>query len=174
MPTTLNFNLRTHMHHFREAGDGKELRLPVLLQLVLFANARNRCWPSQKTIGSNLGCDHSMVSKAIKWLREHGAIYVVPYEYRVDAEADLEPSKHVYQLTGLVLLGGEPVPYLYMADEALQQSLSELRNIGGASVIALLFGHCAESTQSDCAVLAQDPCVDTAHDPCADSAHKVF
>jgi hypothetical protein len=140
MTSTLNWNLREHLHRFRDGGKGQELRWPVLTALILHSNQRGRCWPGQELIADEVGTDQARVSSAICWLFEHGAIYNVPYEHRVGAERELQPSKYVYQLTSLIRFGDIVVPYLYETDEATEAMKQELLHIGADSVVAFLNG----------------------------------
>jgi hypothetical protein len=81
-----------------------------------------------------------------------------PPSDHVGEQARLEPRKYVYQLTGLIRLGDETVPYLYGDDESRVNMLDELVRIGGAHVVEFLFSQCAESAHAE-----------SAH---AESAHK--
>ncbi len=138
MTSTLNWEMRSHLHSFREGGKGQEFRWPVLTVLILHSNQRNRCWPGQDLIAKEIGTNQARVSAAIRWLFEHGAIYNVPYEYRVEDERELPPSKYVYQLTGLMRFDDEVVPYLYQTDEAVKAMMQELSHIGAGNVVAFL------------------------------------
>lgn len=124
MTTTLNFDLRRHLRDLRDDG-----RLNLLIALVLHANIRLRCWPSIPLLIDETGWSVASVNDAKKWLLEHKAIMLVPYELRVDEETKLPRAQHVYQLTGLLKLDDKTVPYLYMAPEAVAAVKAVLADI---------------------------------------------
>jgi len=62
-----------------------------------------------------------LVTRAKQWLLDVGAMVLVPYNKRVDDELKLPPRQHVYQLTGMIKLGDEIVPYLYLSEEQLKE-----------------------------------------------------
>lgn len=163
MTTVLNWDLREHMHLFREEpGEGREIRLDVLINLILHANLRGRTWVSRDRIARELGIGKPRVSAALKWLFEKGAVYNVPFQYRIGTERDLEPRKYVFQLTGVVRFSDELViPYLYLPDieSEIANTLRELADIGGEALVDFLtqgsdsehslFGQSSDSERSD-------------------------
>jgi hypothetical protein len=112
---TLHWEMRGMLKEMREEG-----RLAVLTALILHANIRMRCWPSVPLLIDETGWSSASVTAAKVWLIEHGAIVLVPYRKRVDEECRLPRSKHIYQLTGMMNIGGETKPYLYMTPESEQ------------------------------------------------------
>lgn len=94
-------------------------RLDVLIDLILRANIRLRCYPGVRKIAKDIGATNTPTSDAKQWLEEHGAFVLVPYSKRVDEELKLPPKQHVYQLTGVIQLEGKSYQYLYMTPEAL-------------------------------------------------------
>lgn len=111
---TLHWALRAHLKDLREDG-----RLAVLTALILHANLRMRCWASTDLLISETGWSRVPVVAAKKWLGEHGAFVLVPFRKRVDEELKLPRRQHVYQLTGILRLYGETVPYLFLSPEAI-------------------------------------------------------
>lgn len=93
----------------------KEHRVGVLFFLILHANVRLRCWPSVDRIVEKTTISRPVVIKAVKWLEEHCAIELVPFNKRVDDELQLPPRQHVYQLTGFIEWEGERIKYLYFS-----------------------------------------------------------
>ncbi len=142
MTTVLNWDLREHMHLFREEpGEGREIRLDVLINLILHANLRGRTWVSRDRIAREIGAAEARVSAALKWLFQKGAIYNVPFKYRIGEERDLEPRKYVFQLTGIIRFNGElVVPYLYLPnlESEIANTLRELADIGGEALVDFL------------------------------------
>lgn len=124
----LSWKIRPYLKEFKE--DERGARLAVLIDLMLRANHRLRCWPSMETIAADTGYSLSTVTEAKKWLLAHGAIMLVPFKMRMEAEKELPKRQHVYQLTGMVIVStGEKVPYLVLnpdAQSALEILLSEI------------------------------------------------
>lgn len=101
----------------------KDNRWGFLTILILRRNKRNRCWPAMRTIAKkaypgkmkesagNLG----MATRAKRWLLAHGAITLVKPEHRIGAEKKLARNRHVYQLTGVVVIDKKVYPYLYIS-----------------------------------------------------------
>lgn len=111
---TLHWALRAHLKDLRDDG-----RLALLTALILHANIRMRCWASTDLLISETGWSRVPVVAAKKWLGEHGAFVLVPFRKRVDEELKLPRRQHVYQLTGILRLDGETVPYLFLSPEAV-------------------------------------------------------
>ena len=100
----------------------RDNRWDYLTILILRANKRNRCWPAMRTIAKkaypgktkgsagNLG----MATRAKTWLLAHGAITLVKPERRIGAEKKLARNRHVYQLTGVIVIDKKVYPYLYI------------------------------------------------------------
>jgi len=58
---------------------------------------------------------------------EMGAIYVVPQDERLDTERSMNAKNgYVYQLTGIIRLGDEAVPYLHMNSEAWESLFNQM------------------------------------------------
>lgn len=112
MVATLNFDLKDAPPELWEGS-----HWAVLTMLVLHANVRNRCWPSIDFLVDKLGKSTSTVIAAIKWLRRHGAVTLVPKAERVDREKTLPARQYVYQLTGKLTFGERTICYLYMPSE---------------------------------------------------------
>lgn len=108
MTATLNFQVRDYMRDLYP-----EHRWGLLTMLILYADIRNRCWPSVDRLAHDMGLSPTKVSTAKKWLLEHGAIELVPYGKRVGDERKLPARQHVYQLTGRVEIDGKDISYLY-------------------------------------------------------------
>ena len=163
MGTTINWKLREHLHRFRdEPGDGREIRLGVLLNLILHSNHRGRTWVGRDRIAAEIGASERRVSSALQWLFEKGAIYNVPYQYRMGVECDLEPRKYVFQLTGVIRFDNDLViPYLYLPDleSEIAHTLAELQEVGGTELVRfltqgsdsahLLFGQGVDTERAD-------------------------
>lgn len=118
MPTTLDWKLREALPHLRENG-----RLNVLVALILRANVRNRCWPTMERIAKDTGYGLEAVNEAKKWLKEHGAIEIVPFAQRVGEEKKIRSNRqHVYQLTGVIEIDGTTYPYFYISPTEISDS----------------------------------------------------
>lgn len=109
MPPTLDYGLKECMAELTKDG-----RWNVLSVLILHANIRNRCWVGMDTIAA-MATNNSprKATKAKKWLQDHGAFTLVPFDKRVEQELDLPARQHVYQLTGTVTIDGTVYNYLY-------------------------------------------------------------
>lgn len=110
MVATLNYELKDAPVDLWEGS-----RWTVLTMLILHANIRNRCWTSIDYLASKLGKSTATIEAALKWLRKVGAVEVVPYKERVDAEKLLPTRQYVYQLTGKLTNGDQSIPYLYVS-----------------------------------------------------------
>ena len=109
MTTTLNFDLKKI---FEELS--KEYRWNVLTVLILHANRRNRTWVSMSTITTlATNGNRNKASKAKKWLQEHDAFILVPFDKRFEEETKLPPRLHIYELTGIIKMDDNEYPYLY-------------------------------------------------------------
>lgn len=129
----IHWKLREHLHHFKRDG-----RLATFIYLYLRKNIRNRCWPSYITIMPDIGSSKPTVSKAIQWLEETLAIIRVPYEKRIGDEKKLPVRSSVYQLTGIIVLDGEIVPYMAVTPETQASIIEELRSLNRQDVIELI------------------------------------
>lgn len=125
----LNWKLRDYLHELRDDG-----RLYVLLTIYLHRNGRNRSYPSNKRIMKSTGYASAPVSEAIKWLIEHKAFLLVPYDKRVGEEVRLPKRKNIYQLTGVIELDGKLIEYLFMTPEGWHSIIYELRQLGESSL----------------------------------------
>src|SRR5687767_13718542 len=97
MVMALHYEARKHMRVLYD-----EHRWGVLTMLIMHADIRNRCWPSMRTLASEMGISPTQVGVAKKWLLEHRAIELVPHKKRVGKELKCGPRQHVYQLTGSI------------------------------------------------------------------------
>jgi len=132
--STLDFKIMGAMPEL-----SKDHRLNVLMVLILRANKRNRCWPGMRYIAKN-ACpgktsesagNIGMATRAKKWLIEHGAIVLVRPEDRIGAEKKLARNRHIYQLTGVVVIDKKTYPYLYIPGN---EYVSGDETIGGEDV----------------------------------------
>lgn len=118
MSKTLDYRLR---YALPKLNGGK---LAVLIALVCRANLRSRCWPTVKTLCEDTGLATATVSEALRWLKEHEAIRVIPYDERSGPiEKGLPVRQHVYELTGYLRDDetGRVYPYLYASDAAQEE-----------------------------------------------------
>lgn len=136
MTATLNFEVRKYMRDLYP-----EHRWGVLTVLILHADIRNRCWPSIDLIAHEMSLSPSRVSKAKKWLLEHKAIELVPYEQRSGNEKAIGPRQHVYQLTGTIEIDGKKIPYLYFSEPSIAEEVNpsnagnfEVSNAGNTTI----------------------------------------
>lgn len=110
MPPTLDYNMKGCMVELT-----KDCRWNVLTVLILHANIRNRCWVGMDTIAL-MATNNNLkkATRAKKWLQNHGAFTLVPFDKRVEKEElSLAPRQHLYQLTGKVTIEGVEYSYLY-------------------------------------------------------------
>ncbi len=129
----LNWQLRTYLHELRDDG-----RLFALLSIYLHRNIRNRAWPNYDLIQDETGYGREAVARAVKWLRENNAIVLVPYNKRIGEEKLLPRRKNIYQLTGVIQLGGALRRYMYLTPEGWKGIITELKDIGNSSLGELL------------------------------------
>lgn len=114
-----HWQLKSHFHYIRSDGDKQayEARIPVLLHLILSANANLRCFVGIQALCRDTGFTNKPITEALQWLQDHGAIYNVPKEQRVGAEKRLHANKKVWQLTGILKVAEGIIDYLYTGDE---------------------------------------------------------
>lgn len=93
----------------------------VLMALCTRANDRLRCWPSTERLIADTGLHLNSVIEARKYLIETGAIKLVLGKDRVGDEKKLPPRQFVYELTGVICLNGQMVPYLYVGAQQVAQ-----------------------------------------------------
>lgn len=130
----LDYTIRESLIEFRASG-----RLHVFMSLYLHANLRLRVWVGYDLIHLETGLARASISDSLEWLRESSAILPVPYRQRIGLEKKLAPSKSVYQLTGLIQIKGNFVPYLYLNHHEDWLDLAEqLRDLGNSSLAELL------------------------------------
>lgn len=161
----LNWKLRDYLHELRDDG-----RLYVLLTIYLHRNGRNRSYPSNQRIMKSTGYASAPVSEAIKWLIEHKAFLLVPYNKRVGEEVKLPKRKNIYQLTGVIELGGKLIEYLFMTPEGWHSIIYELRQLDESSLSEHL---ASEHSLSEHEVGIKDSEVDKEKDG-ADKPAQVF
>lgn len=111
-------------YHAKEAPPDlyKDDRIGVLFFLLLHVNNRNRCWPSYDTIQAHTGIHRASIVRAVTWLKNCGAIELVPFSKRVGKELDLPVRQHVYQLTGDLQWEGKTIPYLHFLRDSDAES----------------------------------------------------
>ncbi len=127
MPTgSISFKLKNHPN-FDELHDAGW----PLIFLWMHANALNRAWPKVETVAQRTGHGLGKTDGILDWLHERGAILKVPYECRLLEEKRLPVRKSVYQLTGVMQLGGEWVHYLHFqpGDESLVTIFEAIKSI---------------------------------------------
>lgn len=107
--TVINWRIRELLPHVTEG------QLKLLLALLSRCNARNRCWPTTQQLSTDTGLHHDTIVVNIHWFIEHGAIMLVPDNLRVGDEELLSPDQVVYELTGVIRINGNTVPYLHNA-----------------------------------------------------------
>lgn len=104
MSTSLDFELKGAMPTLCQDG-----RWNVLTVLILHSNIRNRCYPGMDTIAElATNGNKTRATRAKKWLGDHGAFELVPYNKRVEDELNCAKRQHVYQLTGTVRQCADP------------------------------------------------------------------
>lgn len=104
MSTSLDFDLKGIMPTLCQDG-----RWNVLTVLILHSNIRNRCYPGMDTIAAMAtNGNKTRATRAKKWLDQHGAYDLVPYNKRVDDELECAKRQHVYQLTGSIHQCADP------------------------------------------------------------------
>lgn len=108
----------------------KHDRFNVLMMIILHANIRNRSWPSIEGMSQNLSISKPQVIRACAWLIEHKAIELVAYDKRVDEEEGLSSNRHIYQLTGYLVIGSSRVPYFYLPGDL---AVTDNSNLGRQS-----------------------------------------
>ena len=112
MSPTLDYRLKGGFSLLANNPDNPCL-INVLMFLILHANGRGRCWISLETIAKNATrSDPGKAVHAKRWLIEHDAIKLVPYEKRVGDEINLPKRQHIFQLTGFIRDGDMIYPYL--------------------------------------------------------------
>lgn len=137
---TLDWHMRDALPHLGEKG-----RLTVLIDLLLRADQLHwRCYPSIKKIAKDTGQSTSVVDAALDWLVEHDAIVKVGYHQRIGKEKKLPSRQSVYQLTGMVTIGEQTYPYLFLNPETWS-TVQEL--------VKHSKGHISESEISDTEIL---------------------
>jgi len=129
--TTLHWQMRNYAQELRQDG-----RLAVLLMLTMHANLRLRCWPSVDLLATETGWALASITAAKKWLIEHNAMILVPFNKRIDEETKLPIRQHVYQLTGVIDIDGKTWPYLYMTPEAKDSVKAILDTLPKASKVS--------------------------------------
>lgn len=143
-----SYQFKTQLGMLREAGEGKEARLPVLMWLVLSANNRNRAWAKADTIAEQIGHRRAGVLAALQWLADHKAIVNVQPKYRQGREAQISTRSPVWQLTGVLEVDGAFHEYLHMPKQARQDAISELQAMGEDEIAIALDLDDAESTDN--------------------------
>lgn len=139
MAKMFDLKFKHYLNAIRSEGGGRtEARFPILFALALYANQRNRAWPDPETLAADTGYGYARVIDALQWLADRGAIYNVPADKRSGAEKKVRANKHIYQLTGLIRINGQTVPYQYMLEEEQQHMLEEIVTLGGEEIVALL------------------------------------
>lgn len=126
---TLDWRMRDVLPQLGEKG-----RLTVLIDLLLRCDQlRWRCYPSIKKIAKDTGLSTSVVDAALDWLVAGKALVKVGYRNRIGKEKALPSRQSVYQLTGVIEVGGKRYPYLFLnpetraiIDELVRQSAGHI------------------------------------------------
>ena len=131
MSTTLDYRLKGAFSLLANNPDNPCL-LNVLTFLILHANSRGRCWVSTETIAQDATRgDPNKAVHAKRWLIEHDAIKLVPYEKRMGNEEKLPKRQHVFQLTGFIRNENMIYPYLYLSDADMDEFKKAAEDIAG-------------------------------------------
>lgn len=134
MIVAMHWDMKQYMHELSKDDKNpkahKGARLAVLLQLMLHANHRLRCWPSTAALCRNTGLNRPAIVEARQWLINHRAVVIVPHDKREGVEKELPNRQMIYQLTGVVETSAGIVPYMLMSDEVTQAIKQELDAIG--------------------------------------------
>src|SRR5215207_10764278 len=132
-----HWDIRQYIKDFRElvenpkANKGAEARYIILDYLILRANPRLRTFVGVETIMEDTGYgSKTSVAGALRWLFERGAIYDVPPAMRVGKEAELSGQKYVFQLTGVIKLGGTWIRYLAFSPSDAEAMQQEWESVG--------------------------------------------
>ncbi len=130
-----NWAIRPYIKDFRQPDEkypkGVEARYVILDYLILCSNLRLRNFYGVETIMEECGFNSSaVVADALGWLFDRGALYNVPPEYRVGKEAKLSKNKYVFQMTGVIYLRGQWIPYLLLQPDELEEMVEEWRTVG--------------------------------------------
>lgn len=131
MSTTLDYRLKGAFGLLTNNPDNPCL-LNVLTFLILHSNSRGRCWINTENIASNATRgDPNKAVHAKRWLIEHDAIKLVPYEKRVGDEEKLPKRQHIFQLTGFIRNEDTIYPYLYLSDADLDEFKKAAEDVAG-------------------------------------------
>lgn len=117
---TLDWNLRENN------GELSKDRGWTLVLLYMHSNAHGRCWPSIRTLCTEIGCANAKADSIIDWLVQRGALMKVPLDKRVTEEKALNKRKSVYQLTGVIQIGEQWKHYLGGMNRETQSTLRHL------------------------------------------------
>lgn len=131
MSPTLDYRLKGAFSLLSNNPDNPCL-MNVLIYLILHKNGRGRCWPSTETIAkmATRG-DPNKAIHAKRWLIEHDAIKLVPFDKRVGNEVNLPKRQHVFQLTGFLRDGDMIYPYLYLSEVDMDEFRKAAEEIAG-------------------------------------------
>lgn len=131
MSPTLDYRLKGAFSLLTNNPDNPCL-VNVLIFLILHKNSRGRCWLSTETIAkmATRG-DPNKAIHAKRWLIEHDAIKLVPYDKRVGDEVNLPKRQHVFQLTGFLRDEDMIYPYLYLSDVDMDEFKKAAEDIAG-------------------------------------------
>lgn len=131
MSTTLDYRLKGAFSLLANNPDNPCL-LNVLTFLILHANGRGRCWVSTETIAQHATRgDPNKAVHAKRWLVEHDAIKLVPYDKRVGDEEKLPKRQHIFQLTGFIRNETMIYPYLYLSDADMDEFKKAAEDVAG-------------------------------------------
>lgn len=165
----LNWQLRDYLHELRDDD-----QLAVLICIYLHRNARNRAWPSNQKISRLTGVGRTTTSNAIQKLLTKRAFVLVPYDKRVGEETKLPKRKNIYQLTGVLLLGGKLIEYMHLTPEGWHGIAYELSRLGESSASELLTADCSLAKHSAGEYSAGEPkgITESLEDNSSDSARS--
>lgn len=131
MSPTLDYRLKGAFSLLANNPDNPCL-INVLIFLILHKNSRGRCWISTETIAENATRgDPNKAVHAKKWLIEHDAIKLVPYEKRTGDETKLPKRQHIFQLTGYIRNEDIIYPYLYLSDTDMDEFRRAAQDVAG-------------------------------------------
>lgn len=110
--SNINWDIKRFMAAMKKEGGAAAF--PVLMALWSFSNRRGRCYPGVRLLCKVTGYSGKPVTKALDYLEKAGAYILVPYDKRMEDEAELPVRQHIYELTGTVTVKGKKWNYLYL------------------------------------------------------------
>lgn len=86
--------------------------------------------------------DNDAIAGALTYLQKHGAIYLVPHEFRTKHEPKHKQVR-VWQLTGVIRLNGEWMNYLTINNEHRESLIQEATEMGVENVFTDYLDDCS-------------------------------